>query len=40
MEKLGVTRYFRKPTDLDAFLQLGKVVRELLARPGESVRGS
>jgi CheY-like chemotaxis protein len=30
MEKLGVTRYFRKPTDLDAFLQLGKVVRELV----------
>lgn len=30
MEKLGVSRYFRKPTDLDAFLQLGKVVQELL----------
>ena len=30
MEKLGVTCYFRKPTDLDAFLQLGNVVRELV----------
>jgi CheY-like chemotaxis protein len=26
--KLGVTRYFRKPTDLNAYLQLGAIVRE------------
>ena len=29
MAELGVTRYFKKPSDLDAFLQLGAVVREV-----------
>jgi CheY-like chemotaxis protein len=27
---LGVTRYFRKPSDLDEFLKLGGVVREVI----------
>jgi CheY-like chemotaxis protein len=27
---LGVTRYFRKPSDLDEFLKLGSVVREVI----------
>jgi CheY-like chemotaxis protein len=27
--ELGVDRYFKKPSDLDAFLQLGAVVREV-----------
>ncbi len=27
---LGIARYFRKPTDLTAFLQLGAVVREVV----------
>jgi CheY-like chemotaxis protein len=30
MAQLGVTRYFKKPLDLDAFLQLGAVVREVV----------
>lgn len=29
-ESLGANRYFRKPTDLDAFLRIGEVVREML----------
>jgi two-component system, chemotaxis family, response regulator Rcp1 len=29
---LGVARYFRKPTNLDAFLQLGALVKELTER--------
>lgn len=29
-EHLGANRYFRKPTDLDAFLQIGEVVKEML----------
>ncbi len=31
MAELGVARYFRKPLDYDAFLQLGAVVREVVA---------
>ncbi len=31
MAELGVVRYFRKPSDLQAFLQLGALVREVLA---------
>lgn len=27
---LGVTRYFRKPTSFDAFMQLGAIVREVM----------
>jgi chemotaxis family two-component system response regulator Rcp1 len=34
MEALGVARYFRKPLDLDAFLQLGLVVREVMEECG------
>ncbi len=30
MTELGVTRYFRKPSDLDAFLELGSVVKEIV----------
>ena len=30
MVELGVTRYFKKPTDLDEFMQLGAVVREVV----------
>ena len=29
----GVAEYFRKPTDLEAFMQLGKIVRRVLAQP-------
>jgi CheY-like chemotaxis protein len=31
MAALGVTRYFRKPTDLDAYMELGAVVLEVVA---------
>jgi len=31
MAALGVARYFRKPLEFDAFLQLGNVVREVVA---------
>jgi hypothetical protein len=31
MAALGVARYFRKPLDFDAFLQLGAVVRDVIA---------
>jgi DNA-binding response OmpR family regulator len=35
--ELGANLYFRKPTDLDAFMQLGRIVAELLhIEPGES----
>ena len=37
MAELGATRYFKKPTDLDAYLQLGAVVREVA---GESRGGN
>ena len=30
MAELSVARYFKKPSDLDAFLRLGSVVRELI----------
>ena len=26
----GPTRYFRKPSDLDAFMELGAIVREVI----------
>ena len=29
MAEIGVDRYFKKPSDLDAFLQLGAIVREV-----------
>jgi CheY-like chemotaxis protein len=29
MKDLGIARYFRKPSDLDEFLQLGALVREV-----------
>jgi two-component system, chemotaxis family, response regulator Rcp1 len=35
-ENLGNTKFFRKPPDLDAFLGIGKIVREIL----EGDRGS
>ncbi len=28
--ELGISRYFKKPSDFDAFLQLGAVVREVV----------
>ena len=31
MAALGVARYFRKPSDLDAFMQLGAVVLEVVS---------
>jgi DNA-binding response OmpR family regulator len=31
--KLGATRYIRKPSRLDEFLQLGSVFKEMLDRP-------
>lgn len=31
MAALGVTRYFKKPTDLDAYMKLGAVVLEAVA---------
>jgi CheY-like chemotaxis protein len=30
VETLGVTRYFRKPTDFEAFMRLGAVVKEVI----------
>lgn len=30
MARLGIARYFRKPSDLDAFMELGAVVREVV----------
>ena|SRR6266700_3953766 len=27
---LGISRYFRKPTDLDAFMELGPIVRDVI----------
>ena len=30
MEALGIARYFKKPSDLDEFLKLGAVVREVV----------
>ncbi|MEO8025506.1 MAG: response regulator [Bryobacteraceae bacterium] len=31
MAELGIARYFRKPTDFKAFLELGAIVREVTA---------
>ena len=36
LNQLGISHYFRKPLDLEAFLQLGAVVREALASRGTS----
>jgi CheY-like chemotaxis protein len=36
MASLGIARYFRKPSDLDAFLQLGAVVLEVLNGKGRA----
>lgn len=30
LANLGITRYFRKPSDYDAFLQLGSLVRDVV----------
>jgi chemotaxis family two-component system response regulator Rcp1 len=35
MAALGIARYFRKPTDLDEFMELGAVVRELVGEAAE-----
>jgi CheY-like chemotaxis protein len=35
---LGVTRYLRKPSNLEQFLQLGAVFKELLTNPPASTR--
>src|SRR5438270_451342 len=32
LEALGMARYFTKPADLEQYLELGKIVRELLAQ--------
>ena len=34
MAALGISRYFRKPSDLDAFLRLGAIVREVVGITG------
>jgi CheY-like chemotaxis protein len=34
MAELGVVRYFKKPSDLAAFLQLGNIVREIVEHRG------
>lgn len=34
MAALGINRYFRKPSDFDAFMQLGAVVREVVKGNG------
>lgn len=31
MTELGVDRYFRKPSDLNAFMDLGRLIREVIA---------
>lgn len=33
VSELGIADYFRKPSDLDAFLELGAVVRDIFAAP-------
>jgi CheY-like chemotaxis protein len=33
---LGANRYFRKPTDLYSFMQLGRIVREVLSETGRA----
>jgi CheY-like chemotaxis protein len=37
--RLGATRYFRKPSQLDEFMQLGPLVRDLLENPGANSPG-
>jgi CheY-like chemotaxis protein len=34
MASLGISRYFRKPSDLDEFLRLGAIVREVVGITG------
>jgi CheY-like chemotaxis protein len=34
MAQLGIARYFRKPSDLNAFLNLGAIVREVIGESG------
>jgi hypothetical protein len=31
--RLGANRYFEKPSDLDGFMKLGKLVKEILPNP-------
>jgi CheY-like chemotaxis protein len=38
MTELGIARYFRKPSDLDAFMQLGAVVREVVEESATQLR--
>ncbi len=38
--KLGATAYFRKPSDLDEFLQLGNAVGQLLGQPAASANSA
>lgn len=33
---LGADRYFRKPPDYDEFMQIGKIVSEMLAKPTDA----
>ena len=33
--QLGATRYFRKPPELDDFMELGAIVKELVSKPDE-----
>jgi CheY-like chemotaxis protein len=37
MAQLGIAYYFKKPSDLDAFLNLGAIVREVAGGPASSV---
>ncbi len=37
IESLGVARYFRKPSDLDEFLRLGQVIRQVMEESGVDV---
>ena len=33
MAELGISHYFKKPSDLDAFLELGGIVRDVTSAP-------
>lgn len=35
LAKFGITHYFRKPSNLDEFMQLGAVVKEVIERKSE-----
>lgn len=35
LRELHVTRYFQKPMDYQAFLELGQVVKEVMHKPGD-----